>query len=187
MKQEYYKEINGEKVFYRDPLILNGMQIFNPTEEQLLSAGWIKFIPTISKPEFTQEELLSRVIESKIEEIKNYDSSEAVNSCIINYLDQTLQYWADKNERNTLRNAVMDYMEKGNEIYRLDLREYDVSLPISCEILIEILRDLECYAIDCYNVTTDHIFAVKKLTNIEEINRYDYTVGYPAHLTFDIE
>ena len=81
----------------------------------------------------------------------------------------------------------MDYMEKGNEIYRLDLREYDVSLPISCEILIEILRDLECYAIDCYNVTTDHIFAVKKLTNIEEINRYDYTVGYPAHLTFDIE
>jgi hypothetical protein len=48
------------------------------------------------------------------------------------------------------------------------------------------LSALEVYAVDCYNVTTDHIYAIQSLTTIEEIEAYDYTVGYPEKLTFEL-
>ena len=44
MKQ-YYKEIDGKEVFYKDPLIVDGMQIYNPSEELLLAAGWMEYTP----------------------------------------------------------------------------------------------------------------------------------------------
>lgn len=44
MKQ-YYKEIDGKTVFYKDPLIVGGMQIYNPSEELLIAAGWMEYTP----------------------------------------------------------------------------------------------------------------------------------------------
>ena len=44
MKQ-YYKEIDEKMVFYKDPLIGDGMQIYNPSEELLLAAGWMEYTP----------------------------------------------------------------------------------------------------------------------------------------------
>lgn len=44
MKQ-YYKIIDGKTVLYKDPLIIDGMQIYNPSEELLLAAGWIEYTP----------------------------------------------------------------------------------------------------------------------------------------------
>lgn len=44
MKQ-YYKIIDEKMVFYHDPLIVNGMQIYNPSEELILAAGWQVYTP----------------------------------------------------------------------------------------------------------------------------------------------
>lgn len=44
MKQ-YYKLIDGKVVLYKDPLIVDGMQIYNPSEELLLAAGWMEYTP----------------------------------------------------------------------------------------------------------------------------------------------
>ena len=60
-------------------------------------------------------------------------------------------------------------MSLGRETYRLDLREVGVSVDINCEKLLQMLSALEVYAIDCYNKTTDHIYAVNDLTTVEEI------------------
>ena len=48
------------------------------------------------------------------------------------------------------------------------------------------LSALEVYAIDCYNTTTDHMFAIKQLNSIEDIESYDYTTGYPDKLIFNL-
>ena len=45
MKTRYYKEIDEKTVFYKDPLIVDGMQIYNPSEELLLAAGWMEYTP----------------------------------------------------------------------------------------------------------------------------------------------
>lgn len=49
MKQ-YYKIIDGKTVFFKEPLIVNGMQIFNPSEELILAAGWQEYIPPTPEP-----------------------------------------------------------------------------------------------------------------------------------------
>ena len=77
-------------------------------------------------------------------------------------------------------------MKVGRESYRLDIRELNISLQIPCERLLTMLSELEVYAIDCYNKTSDHIFEVKKLSTIEEIEHYDYRHGYPEKLIFEI-
>ena len=60
-------------------------------------------------------------------------------------------------------------------------------MNIECEVLLNVLSALEVYAIDYYNRTTDHIFAIKSLKTIDEIKSYDYTQGYPEKLSFNFE
>ena len=72
----------------------------------------------------------------------------------------------------------------GRTEYRLDLRDLGISLTVNCSLLLRMLAAQEVYAIDCYNRTTDHIFAVKALAAVGEVSGYDYTAGYPEKLTF---
>ena len=46
------------------------------------------------------------------------------------------------------------------------------------------LIQLEIYAAEAKNVTDAHIAAVENLNTIEEVEAFDYTVGYPQKLTF---
>ena len=183
MKQ-YYKEINGKKVWFRGILITNEKQIINPTEEQILAAGYIEY--THKEIELTEEQKLTNAINIVMQEIYTWDNSNAVNSCKIIYKEQEIPYWASKSERNNLKAAVKDYLKMGKETYRLDLRNLNISVTIPCEDLLNMLSALEVYAIDCYNKTTDHIYAVNSLTTVEEVESYDYTIGYPEILIFKL-
>lgn len=46
----YYKIIDGQTVFYKDPLIVDGMQIYNPSEELIKTAGWMEYTPPPAPP-----------------------------------------------------------------------------------------------------------------------------------------
>lgn len=46
----YYKIIDGQTVFYKDPLIVDGMQIYNPSDELILAAGWMEYTPPPTPP-----------------------------------------------------------------------------------------------------------------------------------------
>lgn len=54
-------------------IVKDGMQIFNPTEEMLLADGWKVQEPVFYEP--TEEEILNREKEYKIEEIIRHDIS----------------------------------------------------------------------------------------------------------------
>ena len=47
------------------------------------------------------------------------------------------------------------------------------------------LNALELYALDCYNVTQAHLVAVNNMNFAEQIENYDYAVGYPNKLIFN--
>lgn len=69
MKQ-YYKEIDGQVVFYKDPLIVGGMQIYNPSEELLFAAGWMVYIPpTPPEPDNTKYEPYTEEVVEKIKQL----------------------------------------------------------------------------------------------------------------------
>lgn len=88
--------------------------------------------------------------------------------------------------QNTLKQAKATYMSDGGTEYRLALRELRVSLSIPCEKLVQMLAVLEVYAIDCYNKTTDHEFAIKSLDTRDEIEVYCFKVGYPSIHRFEL-
>lgn len=161
----------------------DGKVTYNPTEDMVLADGWVEYVAPEPKP-IPEKVLIERARRRKLDELHNYDESKEVNDCVIVYEGNELHYWADKHERNSLKSAIQDCMAMGRETYRLDLREVGVSVDINCDKLLSMLSALEVYAIDCYNKTTDHIYAVNTLTTVEEIEAYDYRVGYPEKLEF---
>ena len=81
----YEKIIDGKqhcKPANKIVIVKDGMQTFNPTEEMLLADGWKVHEPIPYEP--TEEEILNREKEYKIEEILRHDSSPEVN---IFYID----------------------------------------------------------------------------------------------------
>ena len=54
------------------------------------------------------------------------------------------------------------------------------------DIAINMLIDLELYASQCFDNTHRHLYNVKQLTTIEEIEAYDHTLGYPENKHYTI-
>lgn len=177
--KNYYKEEDGKIIWLNGILRTAEFQIANPSEEDILKAGYTLYV----KPEPTLEEIKAL----KIEEVLQYDNTNSINECFIIYQNQTIPYWASKNERNDLKRSIEDYINAGFETYRLDLRDIGISVEIPCQSLIKMMENLEVYAIKCYNKTTDHIFEIQKLENKDQVESYDYKQGYPEKLVFNLK
>ena len=185
MKRYYKEKENGTKEWFKGILRVDGYQVINPSEEQLLAAGYVEYVPPVPA-EPTEEELFLQARQNKLAELHDYDGSDAVNDCIISYQGEEIHYWAKVEERTELEKAVRNCMEMGRENYRLDLRDKGVSMTIPCGTLLQMLAALEVYAVDCFNVTTDHEFAIRACSTMQQLKEYDFTVGYPEKLTFNI-
>lgn len=88
MKQ-YYKIIDEKMVFYHDPLIVNGMQIYNPSEELILAAGWMEYTPPptpepepvdYTKYEPYEEEVVAKLKQLLQEQVKQQTDEEALEN-----------------------------------------------------------------------------------------------------------
>lgn len=186
--KRFTKQIDGKNVIKTLKEIVirkDGRVTYNPTEEMVLADGWVEYVAPEPKP-IPEEVLIERARRRKLDELHNYDESKEVNDCIIVYQGSELHYWKDKFERDQLEGTVKKCMSAGRTNYRLDLRELGISLNIPCEYLLQILVALELYAVDCYNKTTDHEYAIKALTTKEEIEAYDFKVGYPEVPRFEL-
>ena len=172
MKQ-YYKVIDGQNVFAGSSIVLNNLRIFNPTEEQLVQAGYQEWIEPESVPYVPT---LQDAINTKISDILQYDSSESVNSFNINGQSG----WIDRNTRVALLHALDVVEQNGGTTYTVWFNEMPLTLPVS--VIKNFLNNLELYAIEALNVTNRHILEVKQLQTIEEVEAYDITVGYPQIL-----
>lgn len=183
--KRYEKEIDGrivKKLLSGIVVIKDGQQIFNPTEEMVIADGWVECVE-----EPLDFNTLEKVKERKLRELHRYDESKEVNDCIIVYQGQELHYWANKTERDALKGALMDCIAMGREFYRLDLRDKGVSLTIRCELLLQMMAVLEIYAIDSFNKTTDHEFAIKACATEAEVDDYEFRgVGYPEIPRFEL-
>ena len=161
--------------------------VYNPTHEMLLEHGWVEYVEQVTRPnELPMPLKLRRAKNMKLRELERYDSSSDVNDCIIVYQGEEIHYWASKDERNDLKNAVRDCVSIGRAEYRIDLRDKGISILLNCELLLKMMAALEVYAIDCYNRTTDHNYAINALDTLEEVEAYDFKVGYPIKLRFEV-
>ena len=116
----------------------------------------------------------------KIAEIAAYDTSDKVNGFILN--GQIV--WLNKATRVGLMNSTTIERDLGQETTELWLGEHN--LIIKCDLAIQLLQQLEVYALKCFNVTATHKKEVNSLSTIEEINSYDITKDYPDKLVINI-
>ena len=117
---------------------------------------------------------------NKIAEIASYDTSDKVNGFMLN--GQIV--WLDKATRVGLMNSTTIERDLGQETTELWLGEHN--LIIKCDLAIQLLQQLEVYALKCFNVTATHKKEVNSLSTIEEINSYDITKDYPDKLVINI-
>lgn len=131
---------------------------------------------------------LEEAKEMLLEEIDAYDKSSAVNGF---YLNGMLIPWS-KNDPNSpnvekrmgLRQNIADKVALGEENISIWMKGMSFTMP--CAQAEMLMRSIENYAYECFNVTAAHKKAVSELTSIEEVEKYDITAGYPAQLRMEV-
>lgn len=124
---------------------------------------------------------LEIVRRNKLREIDAYDTSNNVNGF---YLDENL-VWLDRNTRTSLSNTLDCSEIMGRETINIWFSGIFVSLPIN--LCRQMLAALEIYASDCYNITAQHKATVNNMANIQDIEAFDVTQGYPQMLSFNTQ
>lgn len=158
-------------------VIKDGMQIFNPTEDILLSDGWKEYIAP--ENELTEAQILAQEKESITNDVIEYDSSEEVNIFYVN----NIPIWLDKATRSGLMLRLQ--AESAVGITETSLWYNSIEFKLSVSDAIQILYALEVYASKCYDNTQYHIANIAKINTIEDLKSYDYTEGYPDKLSFN--
>ncbi len=131
-------------------------------------------MPVLQEYEPTIEEVRTQ----KLCLLQEYDASESVNQFNIDNISD----WLDKSTRVGLMNSINIEKETGRSETNIWLGDILFVLPI--EKAIDILQQLELYALACYNVTQRHINSINQLYTKKEIEAYNFKTGYPGKLSF---
>ena len=131
---------------------------------------------------------LEEAKEILLAEIDAYDKSSAVNGF---YLNGMLIPWSkddpsspNVDKRMGLRQNIADKVALGEENISIWMKGMSFTMP--CAQAEMLMRSIENYAYECFNVTAAHKVAVSELTTIEEVEKYDITAGYPAQLRMEV-
>ena len=179
MNTLYKKTIDGKQIIqHKNKIVIykDDMQIFNPTKEMLLENGWEEYITEPYEP--TEEELLDRAKREMTDNINRHDTSTEVNAFYFN----DIEMWFDKSTRACL--LLRFEAEKSLDRKYTNLWYNGVDYSISIDQAFQMLYALEVYAAECYDVTQKHVYNVNGLSTIEEVENYNYRVGYPEKLRF---
>ena len=170
-----------KKGFYDEP-VDDSVEITDEYYNQLLDEQSNGLLIVESKngyPVLVEYEYdIEEVRKIKVSEIQMFDKSNIVNS--FDLLGKSM--WLDKSTRVGLFNSISieKQIGKTDTVLWYDATKYVI--PVSDAL--RMLNEIEMYALNCYNVTQSHIAAVRALQTIDEIENYDYTIDYPAKLSF---
>lgn len=171
----YYKVINNETVFFKGNVLYTDKgTIINPTEEQMIEAGWLVYV----EPEPTNAEKLAAAKAEKIAQIEYYDASENVEQFTINGTPM----WLNHEVRQQIKTSVEAYIATGKETVTKIFDGVEYTFP--CETWLQMLAALEVYAAEALNTTERHKINVNSMDNVQDVIDYDYTTGYPLKLAF---
>ena len=147
---------------------LEGMRIWNPTDEQMIAAGYTEYV----EPEPTPEELLERAKQQKLFEIDEYNLSEAVDSFFLG----EQQMWLTRDERTQIDEAMGS----------TEMTKYFGGVAYTFPLILwkQMLNTLIVYASEALNVTEMHKVAVNALETVEAVENYDITADYPEKPAF---
>ena len=55
-------------------------------------------------------------------------------------------------------------------------------MVLNSQLALKLINAIESYAYEAHNVTQTHLFNVRGLKSVEEVEKYDHTANYPPKL-----
>lgn len=144
-----------------------------PTAEEI-SEDYQWHTETLDKMMLEQAKL------AKTREITEYNSSENVDGFYLN----GVKHWLTLDERKAAELSTKAHITLGHETTEQCMGGVFYTIP--CESLIYMLAELEIYALECLNHAKRQEAEVMTLTDIEAVEKYDVTKGYPEMLRFEL-
>ena len=144
-----------------------------PTAEEI-SEDYQWHTETLDKMMLEQAKL------TKTREITEYNSSENVDGFYLN----GVKHWLTLDERKAAELSTKAHITLGHETTEQCMGGVFYTIP--CESLIYMLAELEIYALECLNHAKRQEAEVMTLTDIEAVEKYDVTKGYPEMLRFEL-
>lgn len=129
----------------------------------------------------TSERTLMDAKREKLNEIEEYDNSSSVNIFKIN---NDIEAWFTMNERSNYSSSIK--AAKLLDIKTLSFFVGSMMIEIPTDDAETMLAQIQLYADSAFIVTKQHKINVENMTTIEDVDNYDYTVGYPEILNFQI-
>lgn len=117
----------------------------------------------------------------KLNEIDEYDVSDAVNSFTVNH---SIEGWFTPAERSNYRNSIDAAKVLGVE--ELSFYVGNISLTVPTSLAEQMLAQVQLYADQCFMVTKAHKANVDVLQTIEDVDNYNFRTGYPERLNFNL-
>jgi hypothetical protein len=181
----YYIEFDSEF----DPNLYDNLgdsyQDFLENKWVLLSSEQVAFHvenPTASVFEVWNMKLIRTVEQAKaemIQKIDDYDDSENVNGFKINGQEAG---WFTPEERSNYRSSIDAAKLLGIETLSFFIGDNLLEVtPAQGEYM---LAQIQLYADQCFIVTKEHKIAVEALDDVEAIDAFQYTEGYPEQIDF---
>ena len=144
-----------------------------PTAEEI-SEDYQWHTETLDKMMLEQAKL------TKTREITEYNSSENVDGFYLN----GVKHWLTLDERKAAELSTKAHITLGHETTEQCMGGVFYTIP--CESLIYMLAELEIYALECLNHAKRQEAEVMTITDIEAVEKYDVTKGYPEMLRFEL-
>ena len=162
--------INDNNEYYDGiSVVIGDTRYVSPSEELILQAGYHK----VEEP---QADPLETAKQGKVSDIEAYDQSDNVNQFYLGGVPM----WLDAPTRQQLRISIEAYQATGAETVTKWFGGQQFTFPTSA--WLQMLNALEVYAAEALNVTEAHKAAVMAMDNVEDIEAYDITQGYPEKL-----
>lgn len=160
----WVKLSDQQKEFYQDNPTASVIEVWNLSLQESENT-------TINK--------LEQAKKDAIKTISLYDSSNAVNAFIVN---NTVKTWFTIEQRLNYKQSV----EAAKLLNETSLQFLVEGIPFSISVTNAeyMLAQIQRYADKCFLVTEQHKANIRTMNNIEDIDTYDFTVGYPEMLNF---
>ncbi len=188
MKQDFLKirtdEANGlqpDFVFLSDSVARVYFNHRHEEREEMDGGKVTVFLAEFVDVDFDWEtSALALAKKAVIGAITAYDASSEVNQFTVNGVST----WLDVEKRGGLKRRFEVEQSKGITESKLSLDDAGTTVTVTPAQGLQMLDELEYYAVQCFDKTQEHKAVVSNMTKVEDIMAYDFTAGYPEKPAF---
>lgn len=144
----YYKIIDGETVFYKDPLIVDGMQIYNPSDELIKTAGWMEYTPPPAPPvdntkyEPYTEDVVAKIKNLLLEKVAEQTDEEALENI------ELFPTWQSRIGVQVQQGERLYYDDKLYKVQQTHIPQEDWRPDATASLYVQVVAESDAGTID---------------------------------------